>query len=114
MVHEEFSTENGILSKWQKSICGALIKNYVLEYAILVVLIYHFSSKRFWRFFPKLQDDAYCDDLITLMIFQPFISLGNIDRTLFLFFGENKKYSRLTDFIFPPSTEKTKVLTILV
>lgn len=43
----------------------------------------------------------YCNNLITLMIFQPFISLDKTDRALFIFiFGENKE-QQSNRLIFP-------------
>ena len=35
--------------------------------------------------FFNLQDDAYCDHLIILIIYQPYNNLDNIDRILLIF-----------------------------
>lgn len=50
--------------------------------------------------FFKVQHDTV-NNLITLVIFQPFISLDKTDRALFIFIsGENKK-QQSNRFIFP-------------
>ena len=109
---EQFSTENSILSEWQKSIYGVSITKTYTDCIGNMFMSMHlgflftiFHTKNLGRctiaFFFKVQDDTYCDDLITLMIFQPLISLDKTDKPyLFLFFGENKKYSRVTDLFF--------------
>lgn len=60
-------------------------------------------------FFFEVQGNAYCDNLVTLMISQPFISLDNTE--LYFYFLVKTRSTAVTDFIFPLRTyKKTEVL----
>ena len=61
----------------------------------------------------KVQHDTV-NNLITLVIFQPFISLDKTDRALFIFIsGENKK-QQSNRFIFPSDHTEEDSSTIFL
>ena len=130
-VHEQFSTENNILSRWQKSIYGASIttKNYTacignmfmniplgFSFTIFQAEYLGWCITAFFFFLILRRMLIYLDDVVTLTIFQPFISLDKRDRTLFIFIFWWKQLQQKSNIlIFPSSTwENTKVLTIFV